>query len=249
MMDGFVGSNTVISNVEGDSSSKIYNNCRVYNTKLMKMASIGDYSTVRVSTLGERSSIQRYGDIWGLELGAYSCIGRMSTVQETVVGKFCALADYMTIGCDNHDYKMITTHPFWHDTSWGIMDDMNFSDEYRKYEYKDPCIIGNDVWIGAGVNICRNVNIGNGCVIGAGAVITKDIEPYSVVVGVPGRVLKKRFNDSVIEKLEKIRWWDLPVAIIKDNISLFRDDKLTLDNLGRLEELCLRHNSSNINNC
>ena len=144
----------------------------------------------------------------------------------------------MTIGCDDHDYKMVTTHPFWHDASWGISDDVQFAAEYRKKEYEQPCVIGNDVWMGAGVMVCRNSIIGHGCVIGAGAIITKDIPPYSVVVGAPGRVIKKRFDDQTISRLLRCNWWNLPINIIKENLALFRDNHLNEKVLTRLEAIC-----------
>lgn len=240
-MRGFVGVDSVVKNTRGDVSSKIYANCRVLDSDLASRSTIGDFSTVRESVIGERSTIQRYGDIWGLKLGRYSCIGRMCTIQECRIGSFCALADYLTIGCDDHDYKMITTHPFWHDSSWGVSDDVEFSRQYRKMEYEQPCEIGNDVWFGAGVIVCRNVRIGNGCVIGAGSVITRDIPPYSVVVGSPGRVIKKRFSDDFIARLESCQWWNLPLSIIKANVSLFRDGHLDEVRLAKLECLCHRN--------
>lgn len=237
-MKGYIGINSDIRNVKGPESSKIFNNCRVYDTTLSESSTIGDFSTVRESVIGERSSLQRYEDIWRLKLGRYSCIGRMSTLQGCEVGAFCALADYLTIGCDDHDYHMLTTHPFWHDKSWGISDDAEFSRLYHEKEYEQPCTIGNDVWLGAGVIVCRNVRIGNGCVIGAGAVVTRDIEPYSIVVGTPGRVIKKRFTDKTIERLEKAKWWDLPVDIIKANLHLFRDHHLNEKTLEQIEIIC-----------
>lgn len=236
-MEGFVGKDSTVINVTGAASSKIYANCRVYNSQLKDNASIGDFSIIRDTILGEHSSIQRYGDIWGVDIGKYTCVGRMSTIQEARIGSFCALADYLTIGCDDHDYKMLSIHPFWHDTSWGITNDEEYSKFYRKKEYEKPCEIGNDVWFGAGVIVCRDVKIGDGCVIGAGAVITRDIEPYSVVVGVPGRIIKKRFDDKVIERLLASKWWELPIEIIKENISLFRNKSVDEDIITRIEEL------------
>lgn len=186
----------------------------------------------------EKEVVYKDMEIFGGVIGRYTCVGRVSTIQETKIGSFCALADYLTIGCDDHDYKMITTHPFWHDSSWEISDDAELSKEYRKKEYAQPCIIGNDVWMGAGVIVCRNVIIGDGCVIGAGAVITRDIPPYSVVVGTPGRVIKKRFDDMTIERLLKCKWWDLPIEVIKDNLILFRDQHLDETILSTLEAIC-----------
>ena len=235
---GFVGNNTVINNTSGPESSKVFNNCRVSNTTLFERSTIGDYSTVRESIIGERSSIQRYCDIWRLKLGRFSCVGRVSTIQATEIGQFCALSWNLRIGGDDHDYNMVSTHPFWHDISWGLSNNKEYSEYYHEKEYEEPCIIGNDVWIGAGVSICRNVRIGNGCVIGGGAVITKDIEPYSIVVGVPGRVIKKRFDDNTIERLEKIKWWDLREEVIRENLNLFRDKCMDDEVLDKLERLC-----------
>lgn len=235
---GYLGLNSIIENVCGANSSKIYNNCRVINSSLDDRATIGDFSTVRESNIGVRSTIQRNCDIWRLNVGRFTCIGRVSTVQSTIIGSFCALSWNLKIGGDDHDYHMISTHPFWHDTSWGITDDIEYANYYHEKEYEEPCIIGNDVWIGAGVTICRNVNIGNGCVIGGGAVITRDIEPYSVVVGVPGRVIKKRFDDKTIERLEATKWWDLPEQVIRENIDVFKNNHLNEEQLERLEWLC-----------
>lgn len=240
-MKGFIGEGSTVSNTIGLVTSKIYNNCRVADSQLGDCSTIGDFSTVRESTLGDHSTIQRNCDIWRLNMGRYSCLGRVSTVQGTKIGSFCALSWNLKIGGDDHDYKMLTTHPFWHNVGWGIANDKEFSDYYHEKEYEEPCEIGNDVWIGAGVSICRNVKIGDGCVIGASAVITHDIEPYSVVVGMPGRVIKKRFDDKTIERLEKAKWWDLPIDVIKENLNLFRDQHLNDEVLERIEELCQKN--------
>lgn len=237
-MRGYIGKDSIVNDTTGPESSKIYNFSRVEHTQLGELTTIGDFSTVRESKIGYRSTIQRYCDIWRLDMDRFSCVGRMSTIQSTKIGAFCALSWNLKIGGDDHDYKMLSTHPFWHNTAWGIAEDKEFSAMYHEKEYKDPCIIGNDVWIGAGVSICRNVTIGDGCVIGAGAVITHDLEPYSIVVGVPGRSIKKRFDDNTIERLEKARWWDLPLDVIKANLSLFKDQHMNEDVLERIEILC-----------
>jgi acetyltransferase-like isoleucine patch superfamily enzyme len=71
-------------------------------------------------------------------------------------------------------------------------------------------IIGNDVWIGNGAKILSGVTIGNGCVIGANALVTKNMDAYTICGGVPAKMIRKRFGDETIEKLEKIKWWDWP---------------------------------------
>ncbi len=235
--EGYVGENSIVKTTRGNKKSQIYNNCRVYDSILNDNCTIGDFSTVRETDMGRNSTIQRYCDIWRLKLGRYSCIGRVSTIQATEIGAFCALSWNLRIGGDDHDYNMLSTHPFWHDTSWGIINDDEFSKEYREFEYREPCIIGNDVWVGAGVTVCRNVRIGNGCVIGAGTVVTRDVEPYSIVVGTPGRIIKKRFDDNTIERLEKIQWWNFSEEIIRDNINMFKNHHINNEVLDKLERL------------
>jgi serine acetyltransferase len=91
---------------------------------------------------------------------------------------------------------------------------------------KGTPVIGDNVTIGAGAIVIRNINIGNYVVIGAGALITKDVAPYAIIGGNPARILKKRFNDELINGLLKIRWWDWPDEKINDNINLLCSEEV-----------------------
>ncbi|WP_258183170.1 CatB-related O-acetyltransferase [Vibrio splendidus] len=77
-----------------------------------------------------------------------------------------------------------------------------------------PIVIGHDVWVGANVVIKRGIKIGNGSIIASNSVITKDVPCYSIVGGVPGKVIRKRFGDSQITQLESLCWWDLDLGDI-----------------------------------
>ncbi|GEM_PF-5526429 len=68
--------------------------------------------------------------------------------------------------------------------------------------------IGNDVWIGDSAIILKGVKIGNGVAIGAGAVVVKDVPDYSVVVGNPSRIIRKRFDSEIIALFNQLGWWD-----------------------------------------
>ena len=103
------------------------------------------------------------------------------------------------------------------------------------WEEKSKTTIGNDVWIGNGAIVINGVKVGDGAIIGAGAVVTKDVPPYCIVVGSPARVIKKRFDDAVIERLLKVQWWNWPLEKIAENERLLRGEELTEANLQKLE--------------
>jgi virginiamycin A acetyltransferase len=89
--------------------------------------------------------------------------------------------------------------------------------------HQGDLIIGNDVWIGYGATILR-ATVGNGCIIGAGAVVRGFIPPYSVVIGNPAKIIRYRFSEEWIQKLEQIQWWSWPEERIRQEASLLTND-------------------------
>jgi acetyltransferase-like isoleucine patch superfamily enzyme len=129
------------------------------------------------------------------------------------IGKFCSLATHILIILGGmHAYKFLSQYPLHVFLKNEPHKDLEFN--------KGDIYIGNDVWIATGATILSGVTIGDGAVIGARSVVAKDIPAYSVAVGNPARVIKKRFDDDTIEKLLEIKWWDWPVQKIKDNIDI-----------------------------
>jgi chloramphenicol O-acetyltransferase type B len=128
------------------------------------------------------------------------------------IGSFCSIARGVTIflGGDHHTEWVSTSTA---SDYYGIRG-------YPQVRTDGDVIIGNDVWIGTEALILSGLKIGDGAVIGAHAVVSKDVPPYSVVVGNPGRLVKKRFNDDIINKLLKIKWWEWDDDKIKENIPL-----------------------------
>jgi acetyltransferase-like isoleucine patch superfamily enzyme len=84
--------------------------------------------------------------------------------------------------------------------------------------------VEHDVWVGAGAMILSGVKIGNGAIVAAGAVVAKDVPPYSIVGGVPAKVIKMRLSDLQIGALEKIQWWNWPIEKVKANLEYFYED-------------------------
>jgi len=118
------------------------------------------------------------------------------------IGRFCSIGYNVLVAPPNHPTNWLSTHPFQYNEDYG------FSDQPRVFYDNDTTVIGNDVWIGANVIILRGVKICDGAVIAAGAVVTKDVEPYAIVGGIPAKVLKHRFPQQVIDRLVSLKWWD-----------------------------------------
>ena len=133
------------------------------------------------------------------------------------IGKFYSIAcgAKFLFNSGNHTQKSLSnyTFPIFYE-EWGL-DKKNIRDAW---DNKGDIIIGNDVWIGFEAVILSGVKIGDGAIIGTRALVTKDVLPYTVVGGVPAKVLKKRFSDTVIEKLLALQWWNWPYEKIQQNI-------------------------------
>lgn len=147
-------------------------------------------------------------------------IYKLESTSQLQIGKFCSIANDVKIFLDGeHEINNISTYPF------GYFKDFKTQKRYVT-KSKGKVIIGNDVWIGNGVTILSGVNIGDGAVIGACSLITKNIEPYTIVGGIPAKTIKKRFDDKTIEKLLKIKWWNWSDEKIQKNVEILLSKNL-----------------------
>jgi len=134
-----------------------------------------------------------------------------------IIGKFCSIAcgTKFLFNSANHNLNSLSTYPFpLFFEEW----DLKKENVTESWNNKGNIIIGNDVWIGYEAVILSGVNIGDGAVIGTRAVVTKDVPPYTIVGGVPAKIIRKRFSEEVISKLLEIKWWDWNKEKIKNNI-------------------------------
>lgn len=203
------------------TESTIAENARIYKNAIIRRSTInckcivGDMSHVEDSVMEYFTQLYPFGTMHSSVLGSYSYIQKNSSVWHATIGRFCSISWNVSIGGGEHDFHKVTAHSMLYATPYGFVDEPLYE------RFSEKCEIGNDVWIAAGASILRGVTIGDGAVIGAGAVVTKDVEPYSIVVGVSAKKIGQRCSDELIEKMIQIRWWDWPEEVIKDNIRLF----------------------------
>lgn len=128
-----------------------------------------------------------------------------------IVGKFCQIASgvkFIMNGA-NHPMHGISTYPFkvfgaaWSSASLAPVN-------------KGDTVIGNDVWIGNGVTFMPGVRVGDGSIIASGSVVTRDVDPYTIVGGNPAKEIRKRFDESTVRFLIDLQWWNMPLEMITD---------------------------------
>lgn len=130
------------------------------------------------------------------------------------IGKYCSIAADVTIVLGGEHCKdWITTYPFY--VLWP-----NLKQYFPPNHTKGDIKIGNDVWIGTKATILSGLTIGDGAIIAAGSVVTKDVEPYMIVGGIPAKPIKMRFPRNVVDKLLEISWWNWPDDDVKSALPL-----------------------------
>ena len=173
------------------------------------------------SKTSKKAAISGKTRFYNSSIDDYSYIGRNGLIIKTKIGKFCSIADDCKIGCASHPIHWGSTSSVFHKGK-NILG-KNFS-EFEHISNKET-IIGNDVWIGNNVLIKDGITIGDGAIIGMGSVVTKDVEPYSIVGGTPAKIIRYRFEEQDIKELQKLKWWDLKDDEIRYISSEMKDIK------------------------
>ncbi|WP_034657844.1 DapH/DapD/GlmU-related protein [Chelativorans sp. J32] len=172
---------------------------RIHPTAELKSCRLGQYTAI-----AERVILRE------VKVGDFTYFERHAEGIYATIGKFCSIAANTRINALEHPVERITTHKLSYRPN-----------EYFRYRGIDAAFlerrrakhvtIGNDVWIGHGAVVLPGVRVGDGAVIGANAVVTRDVEPYTIVAGAPARVIRRRFEAEVAEMLQSLTWWDWPL--------------------------------------
>lgn len=181
--------------------------------------------------LGEQPAIHPTAEILDCRIGSWTEIGPRCVLTESIfddysyaagdaliaysdIGKFCSIASHARINPVNHPMDRVTQHHCtYRRRAYGF--DSHDDEEIFAWRRAARCVIGHDVWIGHSSIVMPGVTIGIGAVVGSGAVVTKDVEPYAIVVGVPARPVRKRFDEDTITGLLKIAWWEWDHATLR----------------------------------
>lgn len=141
------------------------------------------------------------------EVGDYTYIERHVEAIYTSIGKFCAIAAAARLNALNHPHERVSQHKITYRPNEYFVG-AKIDKEFRAARQSKRVIIGHDVWIGHGAIILPGVLIGHGAIVAAGAVVTKNVEPYAIVAGVPAQRIKWRFEKTIRERMIKLSWWD-----------------------------------------
>jgi len=175
--------------------------------RLSEQPSIHETARVSACRLGRYTEVGARTSLIETTLDDYSYMVNDGDVAYTTIGKFCSVAAHVRINPGNHpSWRASQAHftyranAYWPDEP----DETAFFDWRRS----QAVTIGHDVWIGHGVVVLPGRRIGTGAILGAGAIVTKDVAPYTIVVGNPARPVRRRFDERIAARLEALAWWD-----------------------------------------
>ncbi|MDF1669940.1 MAG: DapH/DapD/GlmU-related protein [Roseovarius sp.] len=189
------------------NSPFIHPECDIIDSRFGAYVEIGKGSRVAHSSLDDYSYCDRYADI-----------------SNARIGKFSNIAAFSRIGATDHPLHTAACHHFLYrsDDYW---DDAPRDEAFFAHRKSRIATIGHDTWIGASAMIKPDVTLGHGAVVAAGAVVTKDVDPYTIVAGTPAKPLRLRQPREIADRLVALAWWDWPHGVLRAALADFRSLK------------------------
>lgn len=188
--------------------------------------------SVRHSRVHKTSKIEAGSSFVYSSMDKNSFCGYDCEILQAEIGRYTSIASNVTLGGARHPMERVSMSPAFYAGRDSI------KTKFAEFDLPPPTkiIIGHDVWIGKSAIVLPGVTIGNGAVVGAGSVVTKDVPPYAIVAGNPARLIRFRFSEGVIEKLQASQWWQWPDSKVKklapyfDKVEAFLEES---EKLGR----------------
>jgi len=201
------------------SNNYIGRNTSLHKCRLGNNVSVHNHVSINNSALGDYVKIHSNNMIINCQIGRLSYLASNTLINQATIGAFCSIGPNVKIGSGEHPTNFISTSPLFY--SRGGQLDLVFAEE-TMFDEVARVEIGNDVHIGANVYIKNGIKIGDGVIIGAGSIVVKDVEDYTIIGGVPGKLIRKRFSEDIIEVMRDIKWWNYDISILKDKVEFFQ---------------------------
>lgn len=186
------------------------------------------------SKFGLYNYVGRHSIIKNTSIGKFSYIGSDCIFTNSSIGNFCSISSNVQVVSGKHPSSIwVSSHPVFYSilppTKNSFVKKQLF-EEFVLTANGKSCEIGNDVWIGRNVIIMEGVIIGDGAIIATGSIVTKDIAPYTIVGGIPAKVIRRRFNEDQCKKLHSIEWWNWSDEELRSKAHDFSDIDIFLKN-------------------
>ena len=185
------------------------------------MGNISFFSIKKNSKVSKEAKILGFCRVYNSTIDSFTYVGRGSNILNADIGKFCSISSNVNVGLGSHPIEMISTSPVFH-TKKNVL---NKSFACFKIPSEKKITIGNDVWIGMNVIVKNGIKIGDGAIIGAGSIVTKDVESFAIVAGIPAKFIRYRFDEDERTLIKNSKWWNWSEDKIKNNIEVFQSIK------------------------